>query len=175
MVQTHDRAIRSGSESRPVNKGKIDALDTTPKEERGRDHMRHATKEQQEKAQERRTAFKEIVKKVAELSEEQRLAIAEKISITTCEGHPLSVHNNCLIASQGGEGLTLVGGFKQWLKQGRAVKKGEHGYMILFPREKKNGDNDAQEPTRDEAEKPEIRFLIGYVFDISQTMEIQTA
>jgi hypothetical protein len=136
--------------------------------------MRHATEEQKAKAQERRNAFKDIVKKVAALSEEARAEIAARTMITTCEGHALSVHNNCLIAAQGGESLTLVGGFRQWLKQGRGVKKGEHGYAILFPREKKNGDGAKDQLTQEEAEKPEIRFLIGYVFDISQTMEVES-
>lgn len=139
--------------------------------------MRKLTEEQKAKSEENKTKFKGIIKQVAAMSKEQRSELANKIMVTNCEGHTLSVYNNCLIAMQGGQSCTIVGGFHQWLKQGRAVQKGQHGYAILFPREKKNGNGNGNgdEMTEEKADKPEIHFLTGYVFDISQTIEIQTS
>ncbi len=135
--------------------------------------MRHITPEQREKAEQRKESFRALLKRIAEMTDEQKAQLASKmLTVVNPDGHALSLHNTLLIAAQGGMTATIVGGFRQWLKQGRAVKKGEHGYQILFPREKKNGDQ--TEPAPDDTDKPEVRFLIGYVFDISQTMEVQT-
>ncbi len=134
--------------------------------------MRKLTEEQKARSEEKKAEFKEVVKAVASMTRAHREELASKIMITNCEGHTLSAFNNCLIASQGGQSATIVGGFQQWLKQGRAVRKGEHGYAILFPREKKNGNGNGVEVTEEKADKPELYFLTGYVFDISQTMEV---
>lgn len=135
--------------------------------------MRDLTPEQREKAAQRKASFRELLKKIAAMTDDQKAELASKMgTVVNPEGHAFTLHNTLLIAAQGGTTATIVGGFRQWLKQGRAVKKGEHGYQILFPREKKNGDE--TEPSTEDADKPEVRFLIGYVFDISQTMEIQT-
>jgi hypothetical protein len=67
-------------------------------------------------------------------------------------------------------GATIVGGFRQWLKQGRAVRKGEHGLMIWVPLLRKSGDSIAGESG--ESEPDDVRFMPGTVFDISQTAAI---
>ncbi len=135
--------------------------------------MRHITEQQRQKSEERKAHFRDIIKTIAAMTDEQKEIMASRMpALVNTEGHTFSFHNTLLIASQGGINCTIVGGFKQWLKQGRAVKKGEHGYAILFPREKK--EQDSENLTALDADKPEIRFLIGYVFDISQTLEIET-
>jgi len=136
--------------------------------------MRNLTEEQKTKSEEKRASFRKIIKSVAAMTADQKSDLARKIMVTNCEGHTLSVYNNCLIGMQGGMNCTIVGGFHQWLKQGRAVQKGQHGYAILFPREKKNGNGNGEEISEEKAEKPELHFLTGYVFDISQTIEIKT-
>jgi hypothetical protein len=118
--------------------------------------------------QEKKDRWNAVVKQVSKMSPEARKELAAKIPITTCEGHPLSPYNNCLICYQGGHACTLVGGFSQWKKQGRSVSKGEHGYMILFP-----GGSRKAETTADEVNPDKPWFMTGYVFDISQTHEIE--
>lgn len=61
-------------------------------------------------------------------------------------------------------GARYVGGFHDWLKCGRVVMKGQHGYRILAPlgvsRKDRGGDT---EETK--------RFKVVYVFELSQTAE----
>jgi len=122
----------------------------------------------------RRAKFRTLCKTVADLQPLQRDALAAKmLGAITCEGRQLSIHNLCLIAYQMPT-ATIVGGFRQWIKVGRAVKKGEHGLMIWVPKmigKTTTVENDGSE-TKD-GEK--CGFLIGTVFDISQTQEIETA
>ena len=62
----------------------------------------------------------------------------------------------------------MVGGFRQWIKAGRAVRKGEHGMSILVPcmPGKDRADDDA-------AQNDSVRFIGGTVFDVSQTDAIE--
>jgi antirestriction factor ArdC-like protein len=46
--------------------------------------------------------------------------------------HSYSFYNQCVIISQKPNAL-LVAGFNTWKKQGRRVKRGEKGIMILAP------------------------------------------
>lgn len=129
---------------------------------------RTVTPEQQQAARERREKFYKLAKSIADMTEEQRLALSAKLPvIATVEGRALSLHNQILIASQCPT-ATLVGGFRQWIAAGRAVKKGEHGFMIWIPRIPKQDDSGLI------AEGGDVRFLIGTVFDVSQTVEIET-
>ena len=134
---------------------------------------RQATPEQKEQAAARRAAFRDLCAKVAAMSDAQRAAFAEKILVTTVEGRPLSAGNNVLIAFQLGN-ATLVGGFRQWKTMGRTVKKGEHGLMIWCPTGQRGertetAPDGATETITTGPEKP--GFILGYVFDISQTEE----
>lgn len=138
---------------------------------------RQPTDEQKAKAKERRELFRAMVKQVSEMSDEQKAHLTSRIgAVLTCEGRALSLHNTLLLLTQC-PSVSMVGGFKQWIKAGRAVKKGEHGHMLWFPRAK--GKESAEAPAEPAAgkdsEKPDRMFLIGTVFDISQTQEIQTA
>ena len=123
---------------------------------------REPTEEQRQRAAERRARFRDMVRTVAAMSEAERLALAERLPrIATCEGHALSLHNTILCATQRPD-TTLVGGFRQWMRQGRVVRKGEHGLMIWVP---------SQAPQRDDAAAGDesLRFLMGTVFDVTQT------
>lgn len=123
------------------------------------------TQEETSKRDARRAKFREIAKKLAKMSDGERSALAAKmIGLATCEGHMLSPHNVCMIAFQMPT-ATLVGGFRQWLKQGRCVKKGEHSLMIWCASARKSDE------AAGEAAPDDVRFIMGSVFDVSQTEE----
>ncbi len=133
------------------------------------------TAEQKDKAQERREAFKRLAKTVADMPEDARLALSMKIGIVTIEGRPLSPFNSCLLMQQMST-VTVVGGFKQWLAAGRCVKKGEHGMGIWVPSGKSTAAVEPRaetEPTT--AGKSKQTFIMGTVFDISQTQPLEQA
>jgi len=133
---------------------------------------RKPTPEQQAKAQERRDRFHNLVKQVAALAPEQQQALAMQCWPSTVEQHPLSVTNACLIALQM-PSATIVGGFRQWIKVGRAVRKGEHGLAIWVPSgAPKLGEGFDRTSDNGDGEGADIRFLMGTVFDVSQTIEI---
>lgn len=133
-----------------------------------------ATAEQKQAAAERRERFKALCQRVAEMTEDERAQLVARCgAIVTPEGRALSVHNSCLILHQL-PSASMVGGFQQWLKVGRVVRKGERGLSLWFPRsgsanseaqaapEGEQAENDSQA-----GEKP--RFAMGTVFDVSQT------
>ena len=129
---------------------------------------RPPTEEQKAASAERRERFRALSKRIAEMPEADRAALAARISPVTVEGRGLSLHNTIMIGFQLPT-ATVVGGFAQWRQAGRAVRKGEHGIAIWVPRFA--GKSDA-----DDAGSPE-GFIIGYVFDVSQTdaIEVQAA
>ena len=73
---------------------------------------------------------------------------------------PYSARNSLLIKLQD-PGATICAGFLEWKKQGRSVRRGETGRIILVPIIFKNA-----------KEEDKIRFKSDYVFDISQTEEL---
>ena len=111
----------------------------------------------------RRARFSAIATQISAMTDEQRATLAASISPTTVEGRPLSVHNACLLAIQCPT-VTLVGGFQQWLKAGRAVRKGEHGLMIWAPSKARETTTDAQD-----SDTEQRHFIMVTVFDVSQT------
>lgn len=144
--------------------------------------MKHLTEEQKAKAAERKAKFKALWKTVAAMPELQRIQLSNKLGLVTCEGHSLSLCNQMLIALQC-PGASVLGGFRQWLKHGRCVRKGEHGSMIWVPcgGGKKNdlpmdGTASGVSAIADgaPADENDTRFIIGTVFDISQTEECET-
>lgn len=115
----------------------------------------------------RKAAFHKFARQIGMMDEGQRATLAASLpAITTIEGRTLSVHNQCLLASQCPT-ATIVGGFRQWLKAGRVVRKGEHGHNLWVPCMRSANDN------ADQDQKP--GFIIGTVFDVSQTAETGTA
>lgn len=108
------------------------------------------------------------------MPELERVQLANRLGIVTCEGHELSLCNTMLVALQCPT-ASIVGGFRQWLKQGRCVKKGEHGMMIWCPTGGKPGEVPPMAVIVYGTEPPKAdhRFIIGTVFDISQTAELE--
>lgn len=135
---------------------------------------RKLTAEQEASKKARREKFSALWKQVAAMPELERVELANKLGIVTCEGHELSLCNTMLIALQNPT-ASIVGGFRQWLKQGRCVMKGQHGMMIWCPTGSKNQPGPMAmivygSPLPAESDN---RFIIGTVFDISQTQELE--
>lgn len=101
------------------------------------------------------------------MEEIERMKIVERVgAVPTCEGRALSPFNSCLILYQR-PSASLVGGFQQWKRAGRAVRKGERGLGIWIPTAaKREGELDDSE---------DVRFLMGTVFDISQTDPLEVS
>lgn len=129
---------------------------------------RQLTAEQVAKRDERVRRFRALWKQVADMPELERVQLANKVGIVTVDGRQLSPNNQCLLANQSPT-VTVVGGFRQWLKQGRCVRKGEKGLMIWVPTSKR--ESNGEEAPKDASE--ETRFFIGTVFDIGQTAELE--
>lgn len=135
---------------------------------------RAPTEEQKAKAAERREKFRALCKAVADMSEDARAALVSRAGgILTCEGRPLSTHNSCLLLSQF-SGVSVVGGFWQWQKCGRRVRKGSTGLSLWIPTAVKAGvvsteAEPAAPPVEGEKKAGRSRFIVGTVFDITQT------
>jgi antirestriction protein ArdC len=134
--------------------------------------MKHQpTAEQKAKAAERRETFKTLCKTVAGMTEEARAQLSNRMPATNTEGHVLSGTNQMLLAYQRAN-VTIVTGFIQWKKAGRSVKKGEHGLMIWIPvTHAKDPNKQPGELSTKDTDRP--GFIMGTVFDVSQTEEIQ--
>lgn len=96
---------------------------------------------------------------------------------TTCDGKTLSGQNAFLCELQLGEPALVVGGFRQWRKSGRKVRKGGRALAIYIPSRKKatatantdaetNEDESSEETARQAATQ---HFLIGMVFAATDT------
>ena len=110
---------------------------------------------------EKHAKIKALRQQFANLNESEKQALINRGIIATVEGRALSIHNTMLLYLQSnGTSPSVVGGYQQWLKAGRQVSKGQHGFMILIPTGNKDDDRDIIE---------EVRFLTATVFDISQT------
>ena len=129
---------------------------------------RQPTEAQKTKAAERRATMRKLARSVSAMSKEERDAIAARFGVVTIEGRVLSPFNACMIWNQN-PAASVVGGFRQWLKAGRAVCKGQHGMSIWVPCIKR-GNADAAPDTPDET-----FFVLGTVFDVSQTQEVEAA
>jgi hypothetical protein len=141
---------------------------------------RELTAEQQAKRDERKAKFKSLWKQVAAMPELDRIQMSNRLGFVTCEGHTLSIGNMMLVALQC-PNASVLGGFRQWIKHGRAVRKGQHGSMIWVPTGGRKNDAPLDGGTSasavvdgQPAGDNDTRFIIGTLFDISQTDEIQT-
>ena len=131
---------------------------------------RQLTPEQIAKRDARRAEFRAMWKKVGDMPEADRMAIAAKLGLVTCDGHAMSCKNQCLIFLQLPT-ATVVGGFRQWLKHGRAVRKGQHGALIWVPcGGRKTVGSEGETVHEDGAE---TYFTTGTVFDIGQTQPVE--
>lgn len=111
--------------------------------------------------------FSKARKLLANLTDEQREQIANSFGVVTVEGRVLSRYNQLLLSMQSGNlesKPSVVGGFNQWKKSGRIVKKGATSLIIWIP-------------TIKSSDKPEneteLNFLLGNVFDIQQTEPLE--
>lgn len=132
------------------------------------------TEAKKAEAKSRREKLRKFAKAIAELSDGDRATLASKMGgVTTIEGHALSLRNQCLLALQqkGDTPVTVVGGFRQWIKAGRVVKKGESAYWLRCPCEPKAG-AEQDEDEDDDGKKSRIYFTFGAFFDVSQTDEL---
>jgi len=129
---------------------------------------RKPTPEQKAKAQEKRAKLREICRQIKAMDDGERARLASRTQARNIEGLTLSPHNQCMLAFQKPD-VTIVGGFRQWKRAGRTVKKGEHGLGIWIPRfvgeKKEDGDTETEPGTLE-------GFLFGTVFDVSQTEEV---
>jgi hypothetical protein len=110
----------------------------------------------------------DLVKRLADLDNSKRQALANEYMVVNPDQHCLSVTNTVLIYFQNSANIpvTMVAGYKQWQKYGRQVKSGQHGFSIRFPlKAKSNGDDDTS------TDDNELRFWWSTVFDVSQTEE----
>ena len=121
--------------------------------------------------------MKAIAAQVAQLSETERAAIAERMPVITIAGHVISARNTVLLAMQSESPVTIIGGFRQWLEAGRVVRKGEKAAYILRPVTRKGGaDKEAASAGQDGGADGEndSRFFISVpMFDVGQTDVLQ--
>jgi len=120
----------------------------------------------EEKRQQKKERIAKIRQVLTTLTPEQReQKLANLNRIVTVEGHVLSSYNTCAIYTQAGETvITIVGGYQQWKKAGRQVQKGEQGFFIFVPTNKKEDEeNESDERTT---------YTTASVFDITQTKKI---
>lgn len=84
-----------------------------------------------------------------------------------------SLRNLILIGMQY-PSATDVAGFKQWVKRGRRVRKGERGIAILAPSSRVKRDKATGEPVLDsDGNEQRVHwYRTVYVFDIAQTDEL---
>ena len=127
------------------------------------------TEEQQKKHDEKIRQFKTMQTKLKGLSVAERLALVERVgAVVTIEGKALSVRNTILCYYQH-ENVSVVGGFRQWIRAGRCVSKGQRGISILVPMGKGKTSEDHEDGENGER----VFFSCGTVFDISQTEELR--
>src|SRR3990167_3854901 len=84
-----------------------------------------------EQKQERKKKLNEIIKQIAKLPQAERDLLATKHGIKTSEGHNLSPWNCVFLVYQGARSL-IIGGFRQWQRAGRIVRKGEHATGVIY-------------------------------------------
>lgn len=113
--------------------------------------------------------LKAIAAQVAAMTEDQRAAIAAQMPVLTIAGHIISTRNTVLLTLQNDFAVTIIGGFRQWIAAGRAVRKGEKASYILKPIIRKS-----DEPSEENAQNENLAFFVSVpVFDVSQTEPLE--
>ncbi len=105
---------------------------------------------------------------IRSMSEAEREELAAKMgTVVNPAGHALTFRNAALLTLQSGRyDLTMVAGFRQWVKAGRIVLKGQHSVgCIMVPMTGKK---------TEDGEEGKVFFRYVPVFDVTQTEEIQT-
>lgn len=141
--------------------------------------------------EEKRAKLRELARLVSLMPEDERQRFVQAHPVHTCAGRILSPFNQCFAIMQNPQ-ASMVGGFRQWLKVGRHVKKGERGLSIWVPTSKR-GETSADDGTApvalDDIQSQELalpgassegettttrgrsRFVLATVFDVMQTAE----
>ena len=130
------------------------------------------TAEQREKARERRQKMRSLAAEISKMSLGERMELAKRVPVVTIEGRTLSPFNCCFVVHQNSS-ATVVGGFRQWKAAGRCVRKGEHGMALWIPTGTGKSDQDDAQSIASDSEG--VRFVLGTVFDVSQTQESNAA
>ena len=116
---------------------------------------------------EKKEQLKQLRQRLANLSAQEKEALLNRGLILTIEGRALSPHNTIMVYFQATRCTpTVVGGFQQWKRAGKIVKKGEHGFTIWFPVGEKDEDGDTVSAER---------FYTATVFDESQVQDMEPA
>jgi hypothetical protein len=117
-----------------------------------------------------------LARQITNMTEEQKAKWMARAPILTMDLRALSGKNHMLVAMQC-DTATMVGGFRQWLAAGRAVRKGQSAIYIFAPAGNRKAEASAPrsaEPGAADAEAGEsVRFLLVPVFDVSQTDEVE--
>lgn len=120
------------------------------------------TDEQKAKSAERRDSLTKLAKSVRAIDGAKLEIEANKLGLLpSVAGHLLSPFNTIFVNRQRPT-ATKVGGFQQWKKEGRKVKKGCKAIAIWLPFKKEN------KQTKEE----ETGFRLVNVFDIADTEAI---
>jgi len=125
--------------------------------------------EQQAATDARKSRFQSFAKTVGDMSEDERMALVERHgAILNVEGRALSTVNSVLIIMQN-PAATVVGGFAQWNKVGRKIRKGESGLQIWVPINRTERGEQPATPAPGDKPKGKPGFLCGYVWSFEQT------
>ena len=122
--------------------------------------MKDLTPEQKEKMEERKKKRVEMYAAIKNAPEPEK-PITGYVSV---EGHEYSGRNQMFLAWQGCE-FGKLGGFQQWRKLGRRVKKGSKGYDIMMPLKKAHKDEEGRKVENEE----DVFFTWAVLFHESQT------
>jgi hypothetical protein len=112
--------------------------------------------------------MRDLAETVRAMAPERREALAAEYGTITAEGHRLSPFNCVYVAAQAGRPLLQVGGFRQWQRVGRKVRKGETAIARMWT-PKAKGKEPAADEWADEKESRGRGFILVPVFDVSQT------
>ena len=124
-------------------------------------------KKPDEAAAVRRAMLTELAAKASLMTPEELKAFLP-VEVMTIEQKTLSLKNTYLVLHQLPTS-TIVGGFDQWKRAGRSVKKGSKALGIWVPLKPRSSAASASPDDK----KPAFRFTFGNVFDISQTEPVQ--
>lgn len=125
-----------------------------------------------------RDAARRLARKLAEMTDSERAEFAARCPvILTIDGRPIS-GKNAMLAMMQMESVTVIGGFRQWLAAGRAVRQGQKAIYIFVPSSARAAPADSGADPAGAADpaggETVTRFLMAPVFDVSQTDAIET-
>lgn len=104
-------------------------------------------------------------------SDDMKAGVTRSDYATSVSGKPYSVFNQCFLVNQ--EAVPGVfGGFHQWRKASRMVKKGEHGYYICFPIRQYQKEEQMNEIMKED--KPHFAIVSVFHFDQTEPMDADT-